>query len=155
MFTKHKSIFAESFNYGPLWGTRYSINLGQLAVDWIDYLIIRKLGYYCHNSLLINNILHYRKRQCKHDEDLITWPAHSHTVYLIRSGVHRKKGREQSGYQFHDIKKPFHRQPWVVRCYYRATWLDAINHDWTLYHCSRACLQLLCKDKAHSPFIGK
>lgn len=100
MFTKHESTFAETFNYAPLWGTRYSINLDHLTVDWIEYRIIRKLGYYCHNSLPINNCLHPRKRQCKHDQDLITWPTHIHTVYLIRSDVQRKAGGEESGYQF-------------------------------------------------------
>lgn len=126
---------------------------GQLTVDWIDYHIIRKLGYYCHNSLPISNLLQSRKRQSKHDQDLITWPAHIHLVYLIKSDVKRNPGREESGYQFHDMKIISIDTPWVVRGYRAATWLDTINHDQAVYCCSRAWLQHLCTNKTPQPSV--
>lgn len=57
MFTQPKSIVAQTFNYTPHWEPRQSIYLRQLTLDWIDYLIIRKLRYYCHNSLPISDRL--------------------------------------------------------------------------------------------------
>lgn len=128
MFTQHKSIVAETFNYGPPCGEqRWSINLLQLTVDWIDYLIIRKLGYYCHNSLPISNLLQCRKRQHKHDQDLITWPAHIHLVYLIRSDVQRKAGGEESGYQFHDMKMiSIHTPGWWDATAHQPDWIPLV-----------------------------
>lgn len=81
----------------------------------------------------ISNVLQCRRRQRKHDQDLITWLAHIHLVYLIRADVQRKAGREESGYQFHDMK--------MISIDTLGWWgATALQPDWTPLITAKQCI---------------